>query len=154
MAICDSCKYLDKSDIISGPETGFYMNYWCTYHGKYVNGGYSCSAHEEKEGCFLTAACVNYLGKPDDCKELTALRSFRDTYMKSTEEGQKLVEEYYQVAPLIVEKINSSDKKELYYRYISLVIDKCVCLLSRNELEKTLDEYKSMVVFLKKETGV
>ena len=74
--------------------------------------------------------------------------------MKTTEEGQKLVEEYYQVAPLIVEKIDSSEKKELYYRYISLVIDKCVCLLARNELEKTLDEYKSMVLFLKKDTGV
>lgn len=154
MGLCSSCKYLDKGKIISGPETGYYMNYLCTYHGKYVNGGNSCSDFEEKEGCFLTAACVDFLGKPDDCQELTALRNFRDTYMKSTEEGQKLVEEYYQVAPLIVEKINSSDKKELYYRYISLVIDKCVCLLSRNELEKTLDEYKSMVLFLKKETGV
>ncbi len=48
MGLCSSCKYLDKGKIISGPETGFYMNYLCIYHGKYVNGGYSCSDFEEK----------------------------------------------------------------------------------------------------------
>ncbi len=103
---------------------------------------------------FLTSACVEYLGKSADCEELTALRNFRDTYMKSTEEGSKLVEEYYEIAPKIVEKINASDKKELYYRYINTVIDKCVCLIKHKELEKTLNEYKSMVLFLKKDTEI
>ena len=32
-------------------------------------------------GCFLTTATVKYMGKPDDCYELTVLRDFRDKYM-------------------------------------------------------------------------
>ena len=155
MASCKYCKYIDLSD-----EQG-YHEYWCTHKSCYVSidydmtcYGYTGPGAGGKNDCFLTSACVNYLGKSDDCKELTALRRFRDTYMKNTEEGRKLVEEYYEIAPKIVEKIDSSDKRELYYRYISLVIDKCVCLLARNELEKTLNEYKSMVLFLKKETGI
>ena len=71
--------------------------------------------------------------------------------MKATEEGQKLVEEYYAVAPLIVEKINADGKKALYYRYISGVIEKCVSLIELNENESALQEYTSMVMFLKKE---
>ena len=29
-------------------------------------------------GCFLTSACTEARGLPDDCHELTVLRSFRD----------------------------------------------------------------------------
>lgn len=153
MASCKNCKYIDLSN-----EGGAYHSYWCTRHDKYVyiDCDNTCYSYKDGggEGCFLTSACVNYSGKPDDCEELTALRSFRDTYMKSTDEGKKLVDEYYAVAPKIVEKIDSSDKKELYYRYIRQVIDKCVCLIKHNELERTLSEYKSMVLFLKKEADI
>ncbi len=113
----------------------------------YDNSGY----HKDNSGCFLTSACVEYLGKADDCAELTALRKFRDTYMKSSKEGRKLVEEYYAVAPKIVEKINASDKKDKYYQYIYEVIEKCVKLIGRGENERTLKEYKFMVTNLKKE---
>ena len=91
------------------------------------------------------------MGKADDCKELTVLRSFRDTYLKSTQEGRALVEEYYSVAPLIVEKINSSDKKEKYYEYIYEVVEKCVKLIGIGEKERALNEYKFMTLNLKKE---
>ena len=91
------------------------------------------------------------MGKADDCEELTVLRSFRDTYLKSTQEGRALVEEYYSVAPLIVEKINSSDKKEKYYEYIYEVVEKCVKLIGIGEKERALNEYKFMTLNLKKE---
>lgn len=101
-------------------------------------------------GCFLTSACVEYLGKADDCEELTALKSFRDNYMKSTKEGNALVKRYYEIAPEIVERINASDKKETYYQYIYEVIEKCVKLIELKEYERTLNEYKFMVKNFKK----
>ncbi len=113
----------------------------------YNNSGYSSGS----SGCFLTSACVEYLGKDDDCAELTALRKFRDSYMKSTEEGKKLVEEYYSVAPKIVESINASGKKDEYYKYINKVVDSCVKLIDLKEYERVLNEYKFMVLNLKKE---
>ncbi len=84
-------------------------------------------------------------------EEIAALKKFRDEYMKSTEEGQKLVKEYYEVAPKIVEKIEASDKKQIYYQYIYEVVGKCVGLIGCGENERTLNEYKFMVINLKKE---
>ena len=147
--ICKFCKHLDTSD--SGGTTS-YDSHWCRLKGEYVGDAGWCRNFEQGgTGCYLTSACVDYLGKADDCEELTALRKFRDTYMKSTEDGQKLVEEYYAVAPEIVKRINSSNKKEYYYEYISGIIDNCVRLINLNEYEKTMQEYISMVEFFRKE---
>jgi hypothetical protein len=61
--------------------------------------------YEEDKKCFLTTACVKYYGLPDDCKELTILRQFRDHYMKEFKEGRQAIQEYYHLAPKIVEEI-------------------------------------------------
>ena len=145
---------------------------WCTYyniacsdlskrwwHG--IDDAKECSGFRNKypgsssssgsSGCFLTSACVEFMGKSDDCEELTVLRSFRDGYMKSVDGGDGLIKEYYAVAPKIVERINASDKKSIYYTYISEVVEKCVKLISLKENERALSEYKFMVENLKKE---
>ncbi len=106
------------------------------------------------DNCTLITECLKYKGMSEDCEELTTLRKFRDEYLKSTKEGRKLVEEYYAVAPKIVEKINASDKKDKYYQYIYEVIEKCVKLIERGENERTLKEYKFMVTNLKKEINL
>lgn len=77
-------------------------------------------------GCFLTSACIQYRSLPDDCKELTVLRNFRDTYMSSTENGRMLIKEYYRIAPEIVSNIDASTKRNYYYKKIYEVIIKCV----------------------------
>lgn len=159
MGFCKDCMYFSRSY----EEKRLFQPtlYGCTLFNKYVTENGSCSKFEpntyqsgSSSGCFLTSACVDYLGKADDCEELTALRNFRDTYMKSTEEGKKLVEEYYAVAPKIVESINASDKKDTYYQYINEVINKCLKLLERKEYERTLNEYKFMVQNLRKELNL
>ena len=58
-------------------------------------------------GCFLTSACTEARGLPDDCHELTVLRSFRDGYLRSQPEGEAEIAEYYAVAPKIVDAIRS-----------------------------------------------
>lgn len=103
----------------------------------------------KKSDCFLTSACVEYLGKPDDCEELTKLRSFRDGYLKAREGGKKLIEEYYQIAPLIVEKINQSNERDKHYAYIYETVQNCLTYIDEGKDEKALELYKAMVVCLK-----
>jgi hypothetical protein len=158
MGKCADCVHFDTSY-----ETKHFLGattYGCTLLKIYVTRDGSCNSFQEKpkynpgsgsSGCFLTSACVEYQGKADDCEELTALRKFRDEYMKPTENGQKLVKEYYEVAPEIVKNINASDKKDTYYKYIAEVVDKCVRLIKAEENERVLNEYKFMVQNLKKE---
>ncbi|MBQ2737374.1 MAG: hypothetical protein IJF38_01685 [Clostridia bacterium] len=111
------------------------------------NSGYNSGS----SGCFLTSACVDYLGKEDDCYELTTLRIFRDEYLKATEEGMELIKNYYEVAPSIVEKINASDKKDEYYTFIFEIVKKCIFYIENDEKENATAEYKRMVEILTRE---
>ena len=51
--------------------------------------------------CYLTTAVCAAEGKADDCAELTALRSFRDGWLKDNG-GQALIDRYYDMAPTMV----------------------------------------------------
>lgn len=57
---------------------------------------------KHKKGCFLTTACTAARGLPDDCHELTTLRAFRDTWMRSLPDGPAMIDEYYEIAPDLV----------------------------------------------------
>jgi hypothetical protein len=58
--------------------------------------------------CFLTTAVVHWAGKRDDCRELTLLRRFRDTYMRGLPEGPDMIRDYYRFAPRIVRAIEGN----------------------------------------------
>ncbi len=125
---------------------------------KGVNRSNGCNHFSQKatasnsgfSGCFLTSACTEFLGKSDDCEELTKLRAFRDNYMKSSEYGKTLVDEYYRIAPEIVEKINASGNKKNYYDDIYQTILLCITEIDSGNNEKTLNLYKQMVDKYKK----
>ena len=70
----------------------------------------------EKEGCFLTTAAVLTVGLADDCWELTQLRDFRDRVLKRTPSGRALVEDYYNRAPAMVDKINARPDADRIWR--------------------------------------
>jgi hypothetical protein len=57
----------------------------------------------ESGGCFLTTACVNYMGLPDNGEELNAMRWLRDEYMNIYYKEE--IAEYYEFAPLILKAI-------------------------------------------------
>lgn len=118
--------------------------------------GYHVSHHDTGDigGCFLTSACVEYLGKDDDCEELTILRQFRDTYLKNVTGGEDMIKEYYTIAPRIVEKINSSVLRDKYYDYIYKKIIKSIDLIKNGENEQALLEYADMVNHMKIELGI
>lgn len=147
MGLCKDCAYFYET------YNMLLNKYACDKFKRYVKANDSCPAFIAKpsggSGCFLTSACVDYMGKEDDCEELTALRKFRDGYMRSTESGKALVDEYYEIAPKIVKNIDNSQSKELYYQYIYAVVKNCASLIAQEKYEETLAEYQKMVVTLK-----
>ncbi|MFN0200452.1 MAG: CFI-box-CTERM domain-containing protein [Bacteroidia bacterium] len=56
-------------------------------------------------GCYITTATCQTLGKPDDCDELNAIRSFRDNWLFYQKLGPEIIERYYEIAPKIVSSI-------------------------------------------------
>lgn len=75
-------------------------------------------------GCYLTTACMIHMQEnfADNCNELMTLRWFRDNFVSKED-----IIHYYEVAPIVVEKINaSSDSKKIYTWIYENVISKCV----------------------------
>ena len=72
--------------------------------------------------CFITTACCDLIGLPDDCWELRTLRQFRDKVMLPTEDGRADVARYYRLAPQILRAMHAArDERQLldiYARYI------------------------------------
>ena len=109
---------------------------------------YKSNNNKSSGGCFLTGACVDYLGLPDDCKELTVLRNFRDNVLKATDEGMDLVNEYYTIAPTLVDKINASDNKAEIYADIYKRIQLCITAIENDDRSLAVQLYKDMVCYV------
>lgn len=69
----------------------------------------------KKEGCWITTACCQARGLPDDCTELHELRNFRDYYVRRVPGGAELLSEYYQLAPVMVSRIEKLPNAKILY---------------------------------------
>ena len=101
-------------------------------------------------GCFLTSACVKAAGLPDDCEELTVLRNFRDTYMKSLPGGEADIQEYYRIAPGIVSAIDRrEDAADIWKHVYKDLIQECVKQIRSGDYIATYQLYKQYTIQLK-----
>ena len=147
MARCGNCVYFD--DYGSGEGR-------CTYFDISMDSDVSACDHYEDAygdsygdssgGCFLTSACVAYMGKADNCEELTTLRAFRDGYMANTEDGRALIKEYYTVAPSIARKIQRSKNAKEYFADVYQTILRCIEYIKQGNNETAVATYKQMVL--------
>lgn len=104
----------------------------------------------EKEGCFLTTAMCNILGKEDDCYELETLRKFRDNILKKTSYGKAIVEEYYKIAPGIsVKLINHNDKESIALYMNNHYIIPIIVLINHKNYDSAINMYIEMVEYIK-----
>jgi len=113
------------------------------------------SEYEEiYDDCFLTTACTVFMNKSDDCPELTELRKFRDTELVNNAEGRKLVDEYYAIAPQIVQNIaRQSDKAKIFNAiYTDMIMPTLERIHSGDKLG-AIDVYKNYTYKLKAEFG-
>jgi len=94
-------------------------------------------------GCYLTSACVEAKGLPDDCPELTTLRRFRDTWLANQPGGKEEIQHYYQVAPAIVAAIQTKENaKEIFDDIYRSLILPCVTLIQEGKMDETWKLYR------------
>jgi uncharacterized protein YjbI with pentapeptide repeats len=101
-------------------------------------------------GCFLTTACVEAMNLPDDCHELQTLRKFRDGFVSETNEGRKLIKEYYEIAPRIVEAIQASGNENEILKGLYSEIKQIVSMIDTKRDIEALRYYCEMTRRLKK----
>lgn len=120
---------------------------WNNSYGKWQDQGWSNSSGNWGDsgssggGCFITTACVEAHGLPDNCKELQILRQYRDELVKQDEKFREKVLEYYRKAPLIIQKIDKSDEKNIIYDDL---YDNMICPCVKYLEEKKFDLAKTV----------
>ncbi len=131
------------SDTVKKYCWGYHYNDCPRYRGE--KGGSTGS------NCFLTSACVEAKGLPDDCYELTTLRIFRDGYLKSQSCGECEIAEYYAVAPRIVEKIRLCDNQmEIFDQIYEELVLPCVKFIEHGDNANAHELYRCFVRNLKR----
>lgn len=141
---------------ISDPLADSIVEAWVKRYpkSKIIKGSYEGMVAGFKKGkmCFITTAVCSSFGKPDDCYELTRFREFRDTYMAASEEGRKLVEEYYDVAPGIVTCIDMKEDPASAYKSIwKEYLKPCLSDIEAGRQEACEKRYMQMVRNLEKQ---
>ena len=106
---------------------------------------------KKSSGCFITTAVMTSLGHTeDDCYELETLRKFRDDYILKTNYGKKLIQEYYQISPKIVEKINAETGSEKIYKgLLNNFVTPSIKYIEVGENKKAMNKYIKMMIYLK-----
>lgn len=100
--------------------------------------------------CYITTAVCEYRHKPDDCYELSLLRSFRDDYLLQSEQGEEMVREYYDVAPSIVKHIGQrADADRIYEGIWKQYLSPCIRLIELGQNVECVDLYRHMVYELR-----
>lgn len=118
------------------------------YHGSY-------SSSSSSSWCFITTAASCALNKGRDCDELNFLRRFRDDHIKNTDEGNALVDEYYNIAPKIIEKIDCEEEAyKIYSDLWSDYIVPSVKEIKKGNWQQAQDIYVMMVVDLSRRYSV
>ena len=106
----------------------------------------SYNSSSSSSGCVITSAAVAALHKPDDCEELNTLRSYRDKMKDENPIIAALIKEYYRVAPLLVQKINSEvDSENIYSELWKNFIEKTYNLIRAGKNSKATAIYIDMV---------
>ena len=106
---------------------------------------------QDTSSCFITTACVEAAGLPDDCIELQTLRQFRDSYLQKSKEGRRMIREYYKVAPRIVKEIRKKTNSSEILSEIFEDIKKIVSQIKNGNSRKAIISYKDIILRLEKE---
>lgn len=136
------CKYCRDNNIF--PERREYTSYPRTNNNSASSGN-----SNSDDGCFVTTAVCEHLGKADDCYELTMLRYFRDSWLAKQSDGRELIQIYYKHAPSIVDamKVSNDFSKECDIILENCILP-CVRLIEEEKYEDCKRLYTKMIVEL------
>lgn len=120
--------------------------------------GYSRCPHfkgdqdKSSGGCYLTSACVEAMGLADDCMELTTLRTFRDNWLAKQPGGREEIEEYYRIAPGIVDAMHAAPNcGEVLRNLYGAMIVPCVKEIAAGRMENARKLYGEWTLKLRQE---
>jgi hypothetical protein len=95
-------------------------------------------------GCFLTTACCELLGLPDDNNILQTFRAWRDEHLG----GKEGIPEYYENAPLILEAMEAKGEVDYLYAVTSKYIIPIFKMLKEERWDDAYPAYREMVSHL------
>ncbi len=105
-----------------------------------INGGF------KRKLCYVTTAVCLSIGKSEDCSEIKILKDYRDGFLANESDGRELIEEYYDIAPTIVNRINKQENASGTYREIyENYINPCINLIAENKLKDCKELYVQMM---------
>lgn len=105
--------------------------------------------NKKNSWCFITTSVCSFFEKQDDCEELTLLRNYRDTWLANQKDGKQLIQQYYKIAPEIVQKIESSPHYAFYCHFLyRAFILPCVLLIKNNKMQECKIKYTKMIKIL------
>ena len=81
----------------------------------------AANAANGKGSCFITTACCELLGLPDDNNILNTFRKFRDEHLG----GKEGVKDYYEKAPKILKSMSELNETDYLYLMISKYLIPC-----------------------------
>ena len=126
---------------------------------RYPKSPWSLATYEELQDgfrkrrlCFITTAVCEAEGLPDDCDQLQTFRAFRDGWLARQPDGRELIEEYYNIAPAIVTRINYCDNAARRYAQIrTKYLQPCYQDLQAGRMQRCKRRYVKMVRVLEKQ---
>lgn len=152
--------YLIGKAVAANEDTARYYFNLAVQNGYNTTGGQfagkaleAMNQHKQNQnsgGCFITTAVCNSFGKTDDCYELTTFRKFRDTWLAAQPDGKSLIEEYYSIAPRIVDEINKlADSAQIYKNIWQKYLAPCLEFIRSGDNLSCKEKYIEMVRELK-----
>lgn len=141
--VANDTLYFEIAEPEPSSDSGTVNIYSNTFDGTLI-----CSFTITKEGCYLTTATVLYKNLQDDGPELTAMRTLRE-YFRGDVYYDNLIEEYYQLSPIIIQKINLLSNPEEEYEYIYQSVLKVKLFVDSENWEQAHEEYLNTYFTLK-----
>lgn len=129
---------------------------WSETHPKYVfkKGTYDSlvEGFYKKGFCYITTAVCENKNRADDCYELMMFRGFRDEVLLKNDEGKKLVDRYYELAPRILAAIEQKENStEIYDEIWNKYLKDCLFYIESGKNDSCKNLYESMVLNLEKQ---
>lgn len=95
----------------------------------------------DKKRCFLTTVACEVRGLPDNCHQLETMRNFRDRVLLESGNGSNIVEEYYRIAPSLIDLSKSRDNSPWVWRAICKTVEE----IEAQEYNSAILTYENMV---------
>ena len=98
-------------------------------------------------GCFITTAVTRAAGLPDDCYELSVLRMFRREYVAQLEDGERVLLDYREKAPRVIQAIDTlsgEDSQKVWECLYVAGIVPAVLLITSGKWEEAYAIYRQM----------